>query len=93
MAQFSWIDWLNWAPHAFIVALALYLFRLNQLLKGTPEEVRKLSGSRWTAEQLRKTYDRLSAHPVDYIDQLPPKLERRYIVTGGSGEYQVAWYR
>jgi hypothetical protein len=87
MSLSFWIGWLNWAPYAFIGLLALYLFRLNQLLKAIPSEVRKLSGSRWTTEQLKETYDRLAIHPIEYTDQLPPKLGRRYIVTGGSGEH------
>lgn len=46
-----------------ITVLVLYLFRANQLLSQTPDEVRQLSGSG---------------------SKLPPKLERRYIVAGGS---------
>lgn len=71
---------------AALVALFLYLLRVNQLLSGTPDEVRKLSGSRWTQDKLKKTYERLEESPIDYTDKLPPKLERRYVVTGGSGE-------
>ncbi|KAK9788114.1 putative Vitamin b6 transporter bsu1 [Seiridium cardinale] len=63
----------------------LYLYRVNQLLEGTPEEIRKLSGSRWTAEQLKETYEACDKNTPDYTSQLPPKLERRYIVTGGNG--------
>ncbi|KAI0382459.1 NAD(P)-binding protein [Hypomontagnella monticulosa] len=70
---------------AALVALILYLLRVNQLLSGTPDEVRKLSGSRWTPDELKKTYKRLEENPIDYTDKLLPKLERRYVVTGGSG--------
>ncbi|KAL2175464.1 uncharacterized protein P884DRAFT_279260 [Thermothelomyces heterothallicus CBS 202.75] len=41
-----------------------------------------------TDKLLRDTYARLEAHPVttkSYAARIPPKLERRYIVTGGSG--------
>ncbi|KAI1770984.1 NAD(P)-binding protein [Hypoxylon cercidicola] len=79
---------LGWALAAFWTALAvltLYLYRVNQLLSETPDEVRKLAGSRWTPDQLRETYRKLQEKPIDYTDKLPPKLERRYIVTGGSG--------
>lgn len=77
--------WVSSTVYAVLLAVVLYLYRVNQLLKGTPAEIRKLSGSRWTATQLRATYHRLERSPVDYTDRLPPRLERRYVVTGGSG--------
>ncbi|KAI2768339.1 NAD(P)-binding protein [Daldinia loculata] len=52
-----------------ITVLVLYLFRANQLLSQTPDEVRQLQ---------------LQERPIDYTSKLPPKLERRYIVAGGS---------
>ncbi|KAI1305062.1 hypothetical protein F5Y03DRAFT_356404 [Xylaria venustula] len=77
----------GWVPWALVsVALVLlYLFRVNQQLSGTPEDVRRLAGSRWTPDLLQKTYERLEKHPIDYTHKLPPRLHRRYIVTGGSG--------
>ncbi|KAK1758173.1 hypothetical protein QBC47DRAFT_133782 [Echria macrotheca] len=66
----------------------VYLVRLNQLLSGTPAEIRALSPSPWTTELLLKTYRRLEANPIttkSYAHRIPPKLARRYIVTGGSG--------
>ncbi|KAI0836024.1 NAD(P)-binding protein [Hypoxylon sp. FL0890] len=77
--------WASTALWILLAGLLLYLFRVNQLLSGTPDEVRKLSGSRWTPNQLRETCKRLQEKPIDYTDKLPPKLERRYVVTGGSG--------
>ncbi|KAB5546959.1 hypothetical protein GE09DRAFT_1174829 [Coniochaeta sp. 2T2.1] len=68
--------------------LLLYLFQINRLLSGTPEEVRRLSPTRWTEETLIETYKNLEKSPITtetYAGQLPPKLDRRYIVTGGSG--------
>ncbi|KAK0632487.1 hypothetical protein B0T14DRAFT_34574 [Immersiella caudata] len=68
--------------------LVVYLVGLNQLLSGVPENVRKLSPIRWSIPLLRKTYQRLEAEPIttrSYAQRIPPKLERRYIVTGGSG--------
>lgn len=70
-----------------LLALA-YLLNLNRLLSTTPDEVRKLAGARWTDEQIKKTYEGLRQTPIttaSYASQLPPKLNRRYIVTGGSG--------
>ena len=70
--------------------LCIYLFRLNQLISRTPEQVRKLSPStsRWTTALLRETYQKLDTNPIttkSYASRIPPKLERRYVVTGGSG--------
>ncbi|OTB03145.1 hypothetical protein M426DRAFT_60816 [Hypoxylon sp. CI-4A] len=78
----EWVYTVLWTVSAVVL---LHLFRVNQLLSGTPAEVRKLAGSRWTPNQLKKTYERLQSNPIDYTDKLPPKLERRYVVTGGSG--------
>ncbi|VUC23608.1 unnamed protein product [Clonostachys rosea] len=61
-----------------------YLVRLNVLLKGTPIEGRKLL-TPWTEELRRKAYRELENNPVDWTADLPPKLDRRYIVTGGNG--------
>ncbi|KAL2266662.1 hypothetical protein VTJ83DRAFT_6014 [Remersonia thermophila] len=72
---------------ALVFAVA-YLVRLNQLLLGIPDEVAKLSPTRWTRDELVETYRRLETRPITpatYAARLPPKLERRYIVTGGSG--------
>ncbi|KAI0148587.1 hypothetical protein GGR57DRAFT_235896 [Xylariaceae sp. FL1272] len=84
------IDVGNWAPFTTVIAVVsvavlLYLVRLNSLLSGTPDEVRRLAAPKWTPELLKKTYQRLQEHPTDYTDKLPPKLDRRYVVTGGSG--------
>ncbi|KAI3391814.1 hypothetical protein diail_6776 [Diaporthe ilicicola] len=66
----------------------LYLVNLNRLLSITPDEVKKLVRERWTDQLVKQTYQRLQHSPIttaSYESQLPPKLERRYIVTGGSG--------
>lgn len=87
----TYIDgWLLLVAFAAIGVVFLYLLRINHLLKGTPEEIRKLAGPRWTEEQLRKTYEKLDKGNVDYTDQLPPKLDRRYIVTGGNGMWKLS---
>ncbi|KAI5863827.1 NAD(P)-binding protein [Durotheca rogersii] len=75
---------LGWAVWAALALLLLYLLRVNQLLSQTPDEIRKLSGPRWTRAQLEATYKRLQDSPLDYTDKIPPKLDRRYVVTGGS---------
>ncbi|KAH8883372.1 NAD(P)-binding protein [Thozetella sp. PMI_491] len=71
-----------------VFLVAAYLFRLNQILSSTPSEVQRLTPKRWNKELLLETYRRLEASPIttsSYADRIPPKLERRYIVTGGSG--------
>ncbi|KXJ90269.1 hypothetical protein Micbo1qcDRAFT_164804 [Microdochium bolleyi] len=72
---------------ALALASVLYLWRNNTLLLRTPDAARKLAGPRWTPELLRDTCARLERAPLDLCDpgKLPPRLERRYIVTGGSG--------
>jgi hypothetical protein len=77
-----------------VVALAgflvLYLVQLNRLLSSTPDDVRKLAPTRWTTRQLSQTYHRLEARPITtatYASRIPSRLDRRYIVTGGSGEF------
>ncbi|KAK3330748.1 hypothetical protein B0H66DRAFT_73640 [Apodospora peruviana] len=73
---------------ATIVLLFAYLFRLNNIISQTPDEIAKLSPTRWTSAQLRETYRKLESNPMttkSYAHRIPPKLERRYIVTGGSG--------
>lgn len=71
-----------------IIAIAAYLARLNQLLCSTPDEIRRLRPAGWTRDTLLAMYRRLESDPIttrSYADRIPPKLERRYIITGGSG--------
>jgi hypothetical protein len=67
------------------VLLLFYLARINHILNGIPSEMSSVSPSRWTPEQLRKTYSELEQRPLDYRHKLPPRLHRRYIITGGNG--------
>ena len=72
-----------------IVTLVTYLIRLNYLLSCTPKDVLNLTPNRWTKEILLESYRKLQDSPIttsSYANQIPPKLGRRYIVTGGSGE-------
>jgi hypothetical protein len=75
-----------------VVFLAAYLVRLNHLLLRTPDEIKELAPTRWTKDLLAETYKKLESCPVtttSYGKRIPPKLERRYIVTGGSGEFTL----
>lgn len=69
----------------FFVAPILYLQRINRLLTETPHQVGRLRGEPWDPELLRKTYEALGKSPINFDGRLPPKLDRRYIVTGGNG--------
>lgn len=74
----------------FPVLVLIYLLRLNQVISATPEEVGRLSPqtSRWTQELLQATYQRLEQNPIttkSYVRDIPTKLNRRYVITGGSG--------
>ena len=84
-----------YAAIAAVFFLLVYLVQLNRLLTMTPDDVRKLSPKRWTREKLVETYKRLEENPIttqSYAARIPPKLERRYIVTGGSGEFRFNTY-
>jgi len=64
----------------------LWLWKLNLAMRQAPPEALKAaSASPWTEEDLRKTYERVAANPIDTKPHMPPKLDRRYIVLGGSG--------
>lgn len=80
------LDWLPVGVSVIAVLIFIYLAWVNHILQGVPSEVRKLSGPRWTAEQLKRVYRALDEQPIDYTSKLPPRLDRRYIVTGGNGE-------
>lgn len=72
-----------------LLFLALtYLINLNRLLSKTPPEFQKLVPQRWTSQQIKQTSARLLQTPItttSYAAHLPPALNRRYIITGGSG--------
>ncbi|KAF6838593.1 3-beta hydroxysteroid dehydrogenase/isomerase family [Colletotrichum plurivorum] len=83
--MFSSINWLASGTLGIAALLLVYLIRVNQLLKGVPIEFRKFPGQPWTSEILRKTYRQLDEQPIDYTHKLPPRLKRRYLITGGNG--------
>lgn len=85
MKDYTLLDWLTICAYVVVGLLLAYLGRINYLLKGTPEEVRKFTDSAWQPAQLKEVYERVRAHPVDYTANFPPKQNRRYVVTGGSG--------
>ena len=70
---------------AVALVVLLYLARINRILNSVPVAIQGLTGSPWTKNQLKIMYDELEMQPPDYTSQLPPRLDRRYIVTGGNG--------
>lgn len=80
------------AAVALLALFALsYLINLNRALKSTPPSFQALlTSGPWTREQIQATHDRLArdqpfATASSYASHIPPRLGRRYIVTGGSG--------
>ncbi|KAI5921708.1 hypothetical protein F4810DRAFT_330546 [Camillea tinctor] len=63
----------------------IWIWKLNSALKATPREVLAVSPQRWTEDEIKKTYKRIRSSPIDWTNQLPPKLDRRYVITGGCG--------
>src|SRR3569833_505628 len=86
MMPLSTLRWLAAGIAAAAAVTLIYLARINYLLKGVPAEVRKLSGSRWTVKQHKEKYHELEKSPIDYSDKIPPRLDRRYFVTGVNGK-------
>jgi hypothetical protein len=74
------------AAGALFSCLLLYFIRINLMFMETPARFRMLSGSRWDRKLLSQTYEELATNPINYTDQLPPRLNRRYVVTGGAGK-------
>ena len=83
------ISWLGLGSVIVTTTLALavaYIVHLNTILKGVPDKVKELTGPRWTESELKDLYDQIKQEPIDYADHLPPRLDRRYIITGGNGK-------
>lgn len=74
------------AATAAVILLSLYLCRVNQLWMSVPQEALEYSPHRWTDDEIKETYERVCKEPIDFRKVLPQKLERRYMVVGGSGE-------
>ena len=74
---------------AFVVVGTLWVYGVNRTMNTVPPEALKVSpnSNRWTKEQMRETYERVKKNPIDIKKHLPPRLDRRYIVVGGSGQF------
>ncbi|KAM0287804.1 hypothetical protein ACHAQH_000336 [Verticillium albo-atrum] len=50
-----------------------------------PEALKHATDSPWAAETAKSTFERMEKSPCNWGPHLPPKLDRRYIIVGGSG--------
>lgn len=71
---------------AIATIIIFWLYRVNCGFKSIPPEVVRASPRRWTKDEIRETYERLKRKPLDFLKETPPRLERRYVVVGGSGK-------
>lgn len=69
-----------------VIAALFWLYRVNKAMKSTPWEAQQVAAPRWAPDELRAAYERVEENPIDFTPHLPPKLPRRYIVVGGSGQ-------
>lgn len=74
-----------WLIAAGLTLGALYLWRVNSVMKVVPKEAHKLSPNRWTIEEIKATYKKSLETPIDVTKSLPPKQSRRYVIVGGTG--------
>ncbi|KAI0817359.1 3-beta hydroxysteroid dehydrogenase/isomerase [Xylaria sp. FL0064] len=75
----------KWAAAVLLALGVAYLWRLNTVMSQTPPEAVRASPYRWADSEIKDTYKRIKAKPIDWAKHLPPKANRRYVVTGGSG--------
>ncbi|CAG8134601.1 unnamed protein product [Penicillium olsonii] len=74
-----------WIIATLLVLGTLYIWHINQAMKGVPTEATELSPHRWTVEEIQAAYQKSLEAPVDVTKSLPPKQNRRYIIVGGIG--------
>ncbi|KAF2964915.1 hypothetical protein GQX73_g8667 [Xylaria multiplex] len=85
MDSLTGIELARWAVAALFALVVAYLWRLNKVMSQTPPEAVRASPYRWADSEIEATYKRIKAKPIDWTKHLPPKTNRRYVVTGGSG--------
>lgn len=75
-----------WTALAAVAVLAaVWLVRINAGMKSVPEDAQNASPQRWTKQRIQEAYERVKKRPIDFSHLLPPRLERRYVIVGGSG--------
>ncbi|WQF84860.1 Putative 3-beta hydroxysteroid dehydrogenase/isomerase, NAD(P)-binding domain superfamily [Colletotrichum destructivum] len=78
-------SWTTSIALGLVTVLLAYLWKINRAMATTHPEALQISPDRWTPEQVKRTFERVEKQPIDWTPYLPPKLDRRYIVVGGSG--------
>ncbi|KAK4145542.1 uncharacterized protein C8A04DRAFT_26799 [Dichotomopilus funicola] len=75
-----------WTALAAVAVLAaVWLVRINAGMLSVPEDAQNASPQRWTKQRIQEAYERVKKKPIDFSHLLPPRLERRYVIVGGSG--------
>ncbi|KAK3694047.1 hypothetical protein B0T22DRAFT_352943, partial [Podospora appendiculata] len=70
---------------AAVIIAVVWLYRVNSAMRAVPRGSLQHSPHRLTEHEIHATYERLSKAPLNFTKLLPPRLDRRYIVVGGSG--------
>lgn len=73
----------------FTAALIAYLWQCNRAISTTHPAAAKLCQKPWTEQQVKEAYRRAESDPIDVRKVLAPKQGRRYVVTGGAGEFST----
>jgi hypothetical protein len=68
-----------------VITVIVHLVHIQWAMNRVPPEINDISPHRWTEEEIRETYKKMAEKPIDFKSQLPPKLNRRYVIVGGSG--------
>lgn len=70
-----------------LLSILLYLYHVNRGMSQVPEEASRISPHRWTLDEIKSAYSRNVNSPIDIVQHLPPKQNRRYVVVGAAGNY------
>lgn len=75
---------LAWAV-LLVLGAVVFVMRLNQAMQRTPPEGLKHMAKLLTRESIRSINAKVKSQGVDFRKNRPPRLNRRYIIVGGSG--------
>ncbi|EXF79279.1 3-beta hydroxysteroid dehydrogenase/isomerase [Colletotrichum fioriniae PJ7] len=82
-------SWTTRFALGLLAALLAYLWKINRAMSTIYPEALRVSPDRWTPDKIKRTFERMEKQPIDWTPHLPPKLDRRYIIVGGSGKYSA----
>ncbi|KAH8110324.1 NAD-binding protein [Phellopilus nigrolimitatus] len=76
-------------PSGIIIVyfVSLYVQHNDRCLTALPPEAIAASPRRWTDDEdkIKEEYARADAQPIEVLDGLPPRTNRKYLITGGAG--------